>query len=254
MKVALIQYDITWLDAAKNLAYISRKLETLAADTDLVILPEMFTTGVTILVDKASEKMDGTAVEEMKYWAQKYQIAVCGSLLIEEEGKYYNRFIFVHPDTTIEYYDKRHLFRLGGEDKVCTPGKSCPIFAYKGWRIKPQVCYDLRFPVWSRNTELYDLLIYVSNWPKARDYSYTTLLHARAIENQCYVCACNRIGVDGSRIVYDGNSLVVDAKGATLADAQDNEEILCFDLSKEDLDKFRSRFPVLDDGDGFEFR
>ena len=250
MKIAIIQYDIAWLAPEKNLDYITQKLEHI--DADLVILPEMFSTGVSTDVEKASETMNGSSITEMKHWAKKHQMAVCGSLLIKEGGHYYNRFIFIHPDTRLEYYDKRHMFRLGGEDKVVTPGQEQLIIEYQGWRIKPQVCYDLRFPVWSRNTEHYDLLVYVANWPKARDYSYTTLLHARAIENQCYVCACNRIGVDGNHIVYNGNSLAIDAKGNTLADAQAREKVLYLDLSKEALKNFREQFPVLKDGDAFE--
>jgi len=252
MKVSILQYNISWKNPEENLAYIHLQLEQMPEGTDLIILPEMFNTGVTTDVEEVGETMGGLTIATLKRWTSKYNMAICGSLMIHEDGNYYNRFVFVHPEGKVEVYDKRHLFILGGEDKVCTPGKSCDIIEYRGWRIKAQVCYDLRFPVWSRNTENYDLLIYVSNWPKARDFVYETLIRARAIENQCIVCACNRIGVDGSKIVYNGNSLIIDAKGQTLADAKDHEISLNYDLDKADLERFRSRFPVLEDGDEFK--
>ena len=251
MKVSILQYNISWKNPEENLSYIELQLAQVPDETDLFILPEMFTTGVTTDVVEVGESMGGLTLLILKRWAAKYNLAICGSLMILENGNYYNRFVFVHPEGKVDIYDKRHLFILGGEDKVCKAGTACDIIEYRGWRIKPQICYDLRFPVWSRNTENYDLLIYVSNWPKARDFAYETLLRARAIENQCLVCACNRIGVDGSKIVYDGNSLIIDAKGITLADAKDREITLNYDLSMADLKKFRSRFPVLEDGDEF---
>ena len=254
MKVSILQYSTTWMNPKENLDYIESKLTDLSKSSDLLILSEMFTTGVSTDVVNIAETMEGLTVQTLKQWASAYDMAICGSVLIQEEGKYYNRFIFVKPDGQVHTYDKRHRFTMGGEHKVITAGKRCDIIVYKGWRIKPQVCYDLRFPVWSRNTENYDLLIYVSNWPKARDFAYETLLRARAIENQCFVCACNRTGVDGNNIVYNGNSLIIDAKGHTLADAENNEMTLNHELSKVDLEKFRSRFPVLEDGDDFELK
>lgn len=252
MKVSIIQYDIAWLAPQENLNYIEGKLRGLPMNTDLVILPEMFPTGVTVEVEDNYETMAGPSVTFMKKWSEYYGFAMCGSILILEDEKYYNRFVFVTPEGDVHTYDKRHRFTLGGEHKVVTAGTSCEIIEYKGWRIKPQICYDLRFPVWSRNTENYDLLIYVANWPKARDFAYETLIRARAIENQCYVCACNRIGVDGSKIVYNGNSLVIDSRGLTLDDANSEETIINTYLDKADLEKFRRRFTVLEDGDSFE--
>lgn len=254
MKVSILQYDISWKNPDQNLSYIEQQLERISQETDLVILPEMFTTGVSTDVEEIAETMQGKTLGTLRMWAKKHTIAICGSVLIVEDGKYYNRFVFVKPDGEVSTYDKRHRFTLGGEHTVITAGRSCDIIEYKGWRIKPQVCYDLRFPVWSRNTENYDLLIYVSNWPKARDYAYETLLHARAIENQCYVCACNRTGVDGNKIVYKGNSLIIDTKGHTLADAKDKNMVLSYELSMTDLKKIRSRFSVLEDGDEFEIK
>lgn len=251
MQVNIIQCNISWQDADANLAYIESKLNELDSNADLVILAEMFTTGVTTKVENIAESMQGTTVTTLKTWAKQYNVALCGSILIMENGKYYNRFVFVTPENDVHTYDKRHLFKLGGEHKVLEAGSSCDIIKYRGWRIKPQICYDLRFPVWSRNTEKYDVLIYVANWPKSRDFAYHTLLKARAIENQAYVCACNRIGVDGNKIVYAGGSMVVDAKGNTLADAEDHEMMLSTELSRKNLDVFRERFTVLDDGDDF---
>lgn len=252
MKISILQYNISWKNPEENLSYIQLQLAQVPDETDLLILPEMFTTGVTTDVMEVKESMGGLTLATLKRWTAKYKLAICGSLIISENGNYYNRFVFVHPEGKVDVYDKRHLFVLGGEDKVCKAGSSCEIIEYRGWRIKPQVCYDLRFPVWSRNTENYDLLIYVSNWPKARDFAYETLLRARAIENQCFVCACNRIGVDGSKIVYNGNSLIIDSKGNTLADAKNHEMNLNYDLSLEDIKNFRSRFPVLEGGDRFD--
>lgn len=251
MQVNIIQCNISWQDAEANLAYIESKLNELEPGADLVVLAEMFTTGVTTKVENIAESMQGTTVTTLKKWAKQYDLALCGSILIEENGKYYNRFIFITPEGEVNTYDKRHLFKLGGEHKVLEAGCRCDIIEYRGWRIKPQICYDLRFPVWSRNTDKYDVLIYVANWPKSRDYAYQTLLKARAIENQAYVCACNRIGVDGNKIVYAGGSMVIDAKGNTQADAADQEMVLTTELSRKNLDIFRERFTVLDDGDEF---
>lgn len=252
MKISILQYSNSWMNADENLAYIQEQLATLPQDIELLVLTEMFTTGVTIDVKDIAETMDGKSMTALKQMASDYDIAICGSILIQEKGNYYNRFVFVKPSGEVQTYDKRHRFTMGLEHTVITAGTSCDIIEYNGWRIKPQICYDLRFPVWSRNTENYDVLIYVSNWPKARDYAYETLLRARAIENQCFVCACNRTGVDGSKIVYNGNSQVIDAKGQTLAEAKDKEGPMNCDLSKKDLEIFRKRFPVLDDGDAFE--
>ena len=254
MNVSILQYDIAWLNPEKNHRYIEAKLRTLPMNTDLLILPEMFPTGVTTKVEDNYELMEGPSLLFMKEQAENYGFAICGSILIRENDKYYNRFVFVTPEGLVHTYDKRHRFTLGGEHKVVEAGTRCDIIEYRGWRIKPQVCYDLRFPVWSRNVENYDLLIYVANWPKARDFAYETLIRARAIENQCYVCACNRIGVDGSKIVYDGKSMVIDARGQTMEDAQDHETVINTYLDKADLDKFRQRFTVLEDGDNFELQ
>lgn len=251
MHVSILQYPIVWMSPQENLAYIDRQLSELTPETDLFILPEMFTTGVSNKVAHIAETMTGLTLSTLKQWAASYRLAICGSLLIQENRHYYNRFVFVKPDGEVNTYDKRHLFTLGGEHETVTAGKTCPIIHYKSWRVKPQVCYDLRFPVWSRNTENYDLLIYVANWPKSRSFIYSTLLRARAMENQCYVCACNRTGVDGNKIVYNGNSLIINAHGESLADAREQEVLISCELSKAELEKYRSRFPVLNDGDAF---
>ena len=251
MKISILQYKIAWLNPKKNLDYIDENLKSLDSKTDLVILPEMFATGFTSEVETCFETMDGAVISFLKERAATYDIAICGSLLIKENEKYYNRFVFVKPNGEIQTYDKRHCFTYSGEDKIITAGKENIIIEYKGWRIKPMICYDLRFPVWSRNTENYDILIYVANWPKARYFAYRTLITARAIENQCYVCACNCVGTDGNNILYDGNSMIIDAKGQTVADAESLENVISAELDKESLEKFRLKFPVLKDGDDF---
>ncbi len=254
MNISILQYANFWKNPQENLTYIAKQLPLLPKATDLVILTEMFTTGVSTDVQEIAETMSGETIQNLKQMSSKYNIAICGSMLIQEENRYYNRFVFVKPDGEINTYDKRHRFTMGGEHHVIEAGQRCDIIEYKGWRIKPQVCYDLRFPVWSRNTENYDLLIYVSNWPKTRNLAYETLLRARAIENQCYVCACNRTGVDGNKIVYDGRSQIIDAKGQLLVKGENTPETLSYELSKEKLNVFRSKFPVLEDGDTFEIK
>jgi omega-amidase len=254
LNVSILQYDIAWKDNDANLRYIIQKMPELPTNTDVLILPEMFNTGVTTDVEEVHETMWGVCITTLKSEAHRFNIAICGSILIQEENKFYNRFVFITPEGEMFQYDKRHLFNLGGEHLVCERGTDNIVFEYKGWRIKPQICYDLRFPVWSRNSEKYDLLIYVSNWPKSRGFAYTSLLKARAIENQSYLCACNRIGTDGNKIVYNGSSCVIDAKGDTLGDAEEKELLLNVSLSKEELIKFRERFPVLEDRDDFEIK
>ena len=254
MNVSIFQYSIAWELPLDNLAIVESQLSLLPENTDLLILPEMFNTGFSNRAEQLAETMDGKTINLLKKWATTFDTAICGSLIIVEDEKYYNRFVFVTPEQDIFTYDKRHLFSMGVENEVFTAGTDCKIIDYKGWKIKPQVCYDLRFPVWSRNTENYDLLIYVANWPKPRHQVFDTLLHARALENQCYVCASNRIGIDGNDLAYIGESLIIDAKGQNLAKASDQEQIISAEISKETLDKFRSRFPVLEDVDAFKIQ
>jgi predicted amidohydrolase len=222
--------------------------------TDLVVLPEQFTTGMSLCVDSLAENMDGETITLLKQWAKQYEFAIVGSLIIADKGKYYNRAFFITPDQKASYYDKRHLFRMADEDKYFEAGNERLIVDYLGWKICPLICYDLRFPVWSRNVDNeYDLLIYVANWPEARKNTWNVLLQARAIENMAYVCGVNRIGKDGKGFIYHGGSIVLSPRGETISDAGENEEFTgtCI-LKKSTLEKLRKAFPVWKDADRFE--
>lgn len=254
LKVALVQTHLEWENSAQNLKKFENLLSTIET-VDLVVLPEMFNTGFSMNVEQLAQTESGEAVNWMKKTALANNFALAGSLMIQEDADYFNRFVMVYPCTGIETYDKRHLFRMGNEDKIFTPGKTHPVFKYEGWGIRPQVCYDLRFPVWSRNKNNYDLLIYVANWPAPRREVWKTLLKARAIENQCYVIGVNRIGSDGMNLQYKGDSMVIDYKGNVIADLpEDADGIVYATLSLPELHKFRDKFPVYLDADDFEVK
>lgn len=250
INVTLIQSDIIWEDRISNLKKYQEKIDQVES-TDLIILPEMFTTGFSMSPKDISEKMDGETIQWMKANASKINSAICGSIIIEEDGKYFNRFIWVNPDGSIHQYDKRHLFSFAGENENYTPGNEKVIIEYKGWKICPLICYDLRFPVWSRNSEDYDLLIYVANWPDKRKSAWKSLLTARAIENQCYVIGVNRVGKD-SKNYYSGDSSLINALGETLYTNSHIEEIYSNTISKYDLNKVRTQLPFLNDKDNFK--
>ena len=250
IKVTLIQSDIIWEDKISNLKRYQEKIDKIES-TDLIVLPEMFTTGFSMNPKDISETMNGETVQWMKDNASKMNSAVCGSIIIEEDDKYFNRFIWVNPDGSIHHYDKKHLFSFAGENENYTPGSEKLIIEYKGWKICPLICYDLRFPVWSRNIEAYDLLIYVANWPDKRKLAWKTLLTARAIENQCYVIGVNRIGKD-IKNYYSGDSSLINALGETLYTNSHIEEIYTTNISKYDLDKVRNQLPFLNDKDNFK--
>lgn len=255
IKIAVLQIDLVWENPLANLEKIDRLLGKLPLGVDLVVLPEMFSSGFTMNTREVAESMQGETVEWMKSRCRELQIALCGSLNIIEDGHYYNRLLFVDPDDNVWQYDKRHLFTMAGEHNYFNAGKKRLIVPYKGWRICPLVCYDLRFPVWSRNQNDFDLMIYVANWPESRNEVWTTLLKARAIENQSYLAGANRIGVDGNKISYCGNSLLIDPKGNILASRSEADEcVLYAEFSFEELSTFRSKFPVLDDADDFEIK
>lgn len=252
LHIALIQLDLVWESPALNLAKLDQFLDKLPSGIDIVFLPEMFTTGFTMKVLEYAESVDGETIRWMKKHSRELQVALCSSLIIEEAGLYFNRLVFVEPSGEIRYYDKRHLFTIGNEGKYFNRGTERLIVHYKGWRICPLICYDLRFPVWSRNHNEYDLLVYVANWPESRDEVWNTLLKARALENQTYVAGVNRVGVDGQIISYSGNSQILSPKGLCLVETPFNEEgIIAAELSLSELLKFRSTFPVLDDADTF---
>jgi predicted amidohydrolase len=252
LNIALFQLDLVWENSSANRAKMDDFLSRLNPSTDLVMLPEMFSTGFSMNVAELAETMDGETIGWMRKRSSEHQIAILGSLIVGEGNSYFNRLIFVEPSGEIQFYDKRHLFTMGGEEKEFCKGSKRLIVNYKGWRICPLICYDLRFPVWSRNRNEYDLLIYTANWPEARKEVWNTLLKARAIENQCFVAGVNRVGCDGNSICYSGNSQIISPKGSILsAPENENEEILYAEISHQELLKFRKNFPVLDDADDF---
>ena len=253
MKISVIQPVIAWENKSLNYKNLASLIAPLNNITDIVIMPEMFNTGFSMNPDQLSESPDGETFRWMKSIAEKGNFGLCGSYIVKEKDRFFNRWIFVSPGDEAWYYDKRHLFRMGGEDKLFSEGKSKLIFSFRGVKISPYICYDLRFPVWSRNREGYDLMIFAANWPAARQNVWTTLLRARAIENQCYVAGSNRIGKDGVGINYCGESMIINPRGETIVTARLNEE--CFvtaEISMSELSDFRKKFPVADDADDFE--
>lgn len=252
LRIVGIQADLFWENPKKNLTFFEEKINSLPGNTDLIVLPEMFTTGFTMNPEKVAEKMDGISVSWMLKIAAEKQIAITGSLVISDGANYYNRLIFVHPSGKIETYNKRHSFTLAGEHKVYTSGKEKLIVTYKGWRICPLICYDLRFPVWARNTENYDLLIFMANWPITRIKAWETLLKARAIENMSYVVGVNRTGKDANNYEYSGNSLAIDYLGEELSRLAKNEEgIISAIINKKNQAKVRETLGFLNDMDSF---
>jgi omega-amidase len=255
LKIIAIQAALVWENPTKNIAFFEEKIRPLDADVALIVLPEMFTSGFSMNPANVAEKMDGSAISWMKKIALEKETAIVGSLVILENGKYYNRLVFVHPSGKLETYNKKHSFTLAGENEIYTAGSEKLIVNYKGWKICPLICYDLRFPVWARNTENYDLLIFVANWPVARIKAWETLLKARAIENMTYAIGVNRTGKDGNNHVYSGNSLVVDFLGDELARLPKNEVgILNATLYKDQQHKIREKLGFLKDKDNFEIK
>jgi omega-amidase len=252
MKITLIQPDIIWEDKTRNLEKLGELISQSPSDSDMVILPEMFNTGFSMNPRDLSEKAGSVTLEWMQVMAEKYCFGVCGSYITEEDNHFYNRWIFASPEKEIWSYDKRHLFILSGEEKLFSRGTERIVFNFRGLRICPNICYDLRFPVWSRIRNDYDLLINSANWPESRRDVWITLLKARALENQCYVAGVNRIGIDGAGIKYCGDSMILGPKGEIIASGKQNMECLISgDISLGDLADFREKFPVLNDGDNF---
>ena len=253
LNIVGIQADLVWENPVKNLAFFEKKINTLPNNTDIVVLPEMFTTGFTMKPENIAEKMDGISVTWMKRMAKKKDVAIVGSLVIKENNKYFNRLIFAHASGKVETYNKRHSFTLAGEDKVYTSGNEKLIVEYKGWKICPLICYDLRFPVWARNTENYDLLIYMANWPVARIKAWETLLKARAIENMSYTIGVNRTGKDANNYEYSGSSLIIDYLGVEVSQLKTNE-VGCIKatLKKDSQNTIRKKLGFLNDKDSFK--
>lgn len=260
LTITVIQTDLHWEDKAANLRMLEEKINNIKEKTEIVILPEMFTTGFSMQPSKLAETMEGESVQWMKRIAAARKIILTGSLIIEEKGNYFNRLIWMLPNGQYGIYDKRHRFAYAGEDVQFTAGTKRLIASVKGWKINLLVCYDLRFPVWARqtpphetaNVPEYDALIYVANWPERRIHAWKTLLQARAIENQCYVAGINRVGKDGNDINYIGESMVVSPMGEPLYQKKDVEDIFTITLYKEDLDAAREKFPFWKDADDFQ--
>lgn len=254
LRVSIVQSSLYWHEISANLQMFSEKLADLVGKTDLVILPEMFSTGFTMTPEAVAEDEGGSAFQWLQQQAIQLNSAICGSVVVRSSEGYHNRFYWVEPDGTSQYYDKRHLFRMAGEHEHYQAGQERLIIDYLGWRILPQVCYDLRFPVWSRNQNDYDLAIYVANWPQVRNHPWQILLQARAIENLCYVAGVNRVGLDGNNLPYSGDSAVINFKGHAQVQADPGEEvILTTTLDYQALSSFRAAFPAENDADHFSF-
>ena len=252
LNICLLQCDLHWEDAEGNRNQIADYLAAVEG-VDIIILPEMFSTGFSVESTHLAETMEGETVAWMKSMSHKKNSVLCGSMMINENGNVYNRLLWVEPNGLIQHYDKRHLFSLIDEQKYFTAGTERLIIEYKGWKICPLICYDLRFPVFSRNDVNYDLCFYVANWPDKRIAAWDTLLKARAIENQTYVIGLNRVGIDGYKAEYSGHSQVIDPKGDIIASAPENEiGLVELTLSKSHLETLRERLPFLDDRDQFE--
>ena len=252
MKIALIQSPLVWEKPAANRNYFEEKINAIKEQVDLIVLPEMFSTGFTMNPEDVFETMQGETISWLQSIAKTKNSAITGSLVIKENHNYYNRLLFIFPSGETQYYDKRHLFTLAGEDKIYTTGKQKLIVEYKGWKICPLICYDLRFPVFARNVEEYDLLLYVANWPETRINAWDSLLKARAIENMSYVIGVNRIGIDNNRLEYNGHSQSLDFLGNYLIEPKENEEVYITTLHIEKLLESREKFGFLNDRDSFK--
>lgn len=253
LKITSFQAYLFWENIDKNLQNLGLKLSSIREKTDLIILPEMFSTGFTMNAQALAEEMEGKTMDWMKVQAKKFEAVVTGSLIIKENDKYYNRLIWMRPDGSYEKYDKRHLFGLGREDSVYSAGKDKLIVELNDWKICPVICYDLRFPVWLRNNNIdYDLLLIVANWPEKRSLHWRTLIPARAVENQAYVVGVNRVGHDGNEIYHSGDSMCIDPNGKTVYYKPNDEDLYTFSISKDELVKTRRAFPFLKDADKFE--
>ena len=253
LTVTIVQADLAWENKQANIRHFERLLETAPPQSDLTILPEMFSTAFTMNAAALAEPADGPTVRWLQRMAQKRQTALIASLIVEEDGKYYNRLFFILPEGRLFSYDKRHLFRMAGENEVYSAGRERLTVELKGWKIRPFICYDLRFPVWTRNVNgEYDLAVFIANWPERRAQHWTTLLKARAIENQAYVVGVNRVGQDGLQIEYSGDSLIVDPLGNDLVHLRRQEGIHTKRLSAHTLKSYRQKFPVWMDSDRFE--
>ncbi len=251
LNVSLVQTSLVWESPEENRNRIGEKIKKLQGKTDIILLPEMFATGFTMNVEPLAEEMNGTSMQWMAAQAKKHGAVITGSLIIKENDDYYNRLIWMRPDGTFQKYDKRHLFTLAKEEETFTPGTERIIIEHKGWKICPMICYDLRFPVWSRNTEDFDVLLYVANFPEKRRYAWRNLLKARSIENQCFVLGDNIVGKDGNGISYVGDSAIIDPYGKIIHEITAEEGIISHGLAASAISEIRENLPFLNDKDTF---
>lgn len=254
MKVAIIQSPLYWENPILNRNYFEEKINEITQEVDLIVLPEMFTSGFTMNPSAVAETMQGETIHWLQSLAKAKKCAITGSLIIKEGENFFNRLVFVFPNGELQFYDKRHLFTLAGEDKVYTSGKEKLIVDYLGWKICPLVCYDLRFPVFARNTENYDLLLYVANWPKPRINAWDILIKARSVENMCYTIGVNRVGLDSNNLEYIGHSQVVDYLGNSILEPQESEAAFIVELNKDKMLETRKKLGFLNDLDAFEMK
>ncbi len=252
LKLALIQRELQWENPGANRDQFSGDFAALDGDTDLVILPEMFTTGFSMATESTAEDDAATTLPWLQQQAQQYDVAICGSLAVRDAGQVYNRLLFVTPDGEHHHYDKRHLFRMSGEGEHYAAGSDKLIVQWRDWRLRPMICYDLRFPAWARNRNDYDALIFVANWPEKRRVHWRQLLIARAIENQAYCIGVNRVGADDNGLTYSGDSLVLAADGELLLDCEDAAGVFYATLDYAAMEQYRSKFPCHKDADTFE--
>ena len=253
IKLALVQTDIVWESKKDNLSRYTRLIDKIETSPDIIVLPEMFLTGFSVNNISLAEGEDGITMQWMRKVSKRSNAVVTGSMIFSENNKVFNRLIWMCPSGEWQYYDKRHLFTLAGEDNHFNPGTERKIFNLHGWKILPLVCYDLRFPVWSRNSDDYDLLIYCANWPASRMFVWDILLAARAMENQSYVCGVNRVGIDINHVQHNGGSVIINPKGEKILSFRENEEnISTCSISKKELEEFRKKFPVLKDRDKYQ--
>lgn len=254
LDIALIQSHLAWENPVQNRAVFTQKINSITSKVDLIILPEMFTTGFTMNVNEVAETMSGDTVNWMKKMAEETDCAIAGSIIVKEKENFYNRLIFMFPNGTYETYDKHQLFTLAKEQEVFTAGQEEVIVSFKGWKIKLLICYDLRFPVWARNTNYYDVLLYVASWPKPRINAWDVLLRARAIENMSYCIGVNRTGLDGKGFEYNGHSNIYDVLGNTILEESpvEKETIIHATLNKSHIKNTRKKLPFLEDRDAFQ--
>ncbi len=255
LKIAMLQSNLIWENPEQNRNNFAEKIKKIGQSVDIILLPEMFTSGFTMSPSNVAETMEGETIKWMLEIALRSNAAIGGSIVIEKKDKFFNRFVFAKPDGTMEIYDKRHTFTLARENEVYASGNAKVIIDYKGWKICPLICYDLRFPVWARNTEIYDVLFYVANWPKPRITAWDALLKARAIENMSYCIGVNRVGLDANNHEYSGHSAAYDVLGEQLFDIEDGKEhVEIVTLSKAHLTSIREKLKFLNDSDAFTLK